>query len=239
MPCQAPSPGCTRSRRRRPGRSSTRGRQHDGWRRGREEGQRWGRHGVAASSGRKPADADAEKKLEALRGVAACAMAKSGDASARAHDGCTRRRRAAADGGRCTSTWSRSMVPSGALMARSIASRCSRMARKGAAACMAAKEAGAAARMAGMEAAARAGADAARLVSEDGIAIGRWGWTQSDGRDSGGGTVVPGLHYRVRYETSKLRRKIVHLYLLELGHRIGYFPHFVVRSKPPQTQRTD
>jgi hypothetical protein len=104
----------------------------------------------AASSGRKPAgtDADAEKKPEALRGVAACATAKSGNASARAHDGCTRRRRAAAGGGRCTSAWSRSTVPSGALMARSITSRCSRMAGKGAAA-----------RMAGMEAA--VGADAA------------------------------------------------------------------------------
>jgi hypothetical protein len=108
----------------------------------------------AASSGRKPAgaDADAEKKPEALRGVEACATAKSGDASARAHDGCTRRRRAAAAGGRCTSAWSRRTVPSGALMARSIASRCSRMAGK---------EAGAATRMAGMEAAAGAGADAA------------------------------------------------------------------------------
>jgi hypothetical protein len=68
---------------------------------------------------------------------------------------------------------------------------------EGAAACMAWKEVGAAALMAGMEAAAGAEADAARLASEDGIAIGRWGWTQSDGRDSGGGTVVPRLHYRL------------------------------------------
>jgi hypothetical protein len=59
---------------------------------------------------------------------------------------------------------------------------------------MAGKEA--AARMAGMEAA--AGADPARLASEDGITIGRWGWTQSNGRDRGGGTVVPGLHYRLK-----------------------------------------
>jgi hypothetical protein len=35
-------------------------------------------------------------------------------------------------------------------------------------------------------------------VTEDGIAIGRWGWTQSDGRDRSGGTVVPGLHYRLK-----------------------------------------
>jgi hypothetical protein len=112
----------------------------------------------AVSSGRKPAGA--EKKPEALRGVAACATAKSGDVSARAHDGCTRRRRAAAAGGRCTSAWSRSTVPNDALMARSIASRCSRMAGKGASARMAGKEAGAAARMVGMEAAAVAGADA-------------------------------------------------------------------------------
>jgi hypothetical protein len=66
---------------------------------------------------------------------------RDSDVSARAHDECTRRRRAAAADGRCTSAWSRSTVPSGALMARSIASRCSRMA--------------------GMEAAAGAGEDAA------------------------------------------------------------------------------
>jgi hypothetical protein len=28
--------------------------------------------------------------------------------------------------------------------------------------------------------------------------IGRWGWTQSDGGDGGGGMVVPGLHYRLK-----------------------------------------
>jgi hypothetical protein len=32
--------------------------------------------------------------------------------------------------------------------------------------------------------------------SESGI--GRWGWTQSDGWDTGGGTVVPCLHYRLK-----------------------------------------
>jgi hypothetical protein len=91
-------------------------------------------------------------------------------------------------GGRweCTSAWSRSTVPSGALMVRSIASCCSRMVGKGAAV-----------RNVGMEAAAGAGADAARLASEDGIAIRRWGSTQSDGRDCGEGTVVSGLHYRL------------------------------------------
>jgi hypothetical protein len=113
-----------------------------------------------------------------------------GDASAHAHDGCTRRRRAAAADGRCTSAWSRCTVPSGALMARSIASRRSRMAGKGAAARMLGKEAGAAACMAGMEAA--LGATRERGWNR------RWGWTQSDGRDSGGGTVVPGLHYRLK-----------------------------------------
>jgi hypothetical protein len=31
-----------------------------------------------------------------------------------------------------------------------------------------------------------------------GSRIGRWGWTQLDGWDTGGGTVVPGLHYRLK-----------------------------------------
>jgi hypothetical protein len=31
-----------------------------------------------------------------------------------------------------------------------------------------------------------------------GSGIGRWGWTQSDGWDTGGGMVVPGLHYRLK-----------------------------------------
>jgi hypothetical protein len=49
---------------------------------------------------------------------------------------------------------------------------------------------GAAACMAGMEAA--LGATRERGWNR------RWGWTQSDGRDSGGGTIVPGLHYRLK-----------------------------------------
>jgi hypothetical protein len=31
-----------------------------------------------------------------------------------------------------------------------------------------------------------------------GSGIGRWGWTQSDGWDTGGGTVMPCLHYRLK-----------------------------------------
>jgi hypothetical protein len=184
-----PSPGCTRSRRRWPGRSSMRGRVRTTARRaamrprGRPAPGTTRCHGVERE--------EARGREEEARGPARGGGVRDGEERRRERPHPRRVHEAEARRGsrwECTSAWSRSTVPSGALMVRSIASRCSRMAGKGAAA-----------RNVGMEAAAGAGAgaDAARLASEDGIAIRRWGWTQSDGRDCGEGTVVSGLHYRL------------------------------------------